>query len=232
MSIVAPIAGISAARAGGLRDRDGRRALDLQWLGIVVALGRRRPRIAGARRAAARWLRASASRCSRRSASAATSRRCTRRGRRLLVGVARLPHHVDVDHSRGRSDQCARRSLSPRRQVPILALIGIGDTLGNLLFARSIDERASQRHVGAGVALSDRHRRARAGGPAGARRPLARGGHRVDARRRRAHFSWSSLLQRQLGDASLDLVAELAHRLRRPDPRGPADPSRRTACPG
>ena len=48
-----------------------------------------------------------------------------------------------------------RRSVRiSRRDAAYVSAVGLGDTLGNVLFAASASLRARQRHVGARVALS------------------------------------------------------------------------------
>ena len=105
-----------------------------------------------------------------------------------------------------------RRSLSAR-QLPFLALIGIGDMFGNLLFAAastsglvSITSVLASLYPIVTVVLARMVLRERV-----ARSQEA--GIGVDARRRRADLSWLARPRRQLGDATLDLVTDLAHRL-------------------
>ena len=136
MSIVAPIAGISAVVPVAFGIATGDRPSTWQWLGIAARARRRLPGLAGAgprrqRLAAGVGLALLAAHRLRRLLPADARRR----ERRLLVGVAHLPDDVHGGDPRSGCDSRGRHSPSSRLQVPILALIGIGDMLGNLLFA-------------------------------------------------------------------------------------------------
>ena len=114
MSIVAPIAGISAVVPVVFGIATGDRPSAWQWLGIAGALGgvflaSREPG-AGGKVAAGVGPRAAGGDRLRRLLPADARRR----KRRLLVGVADLPHDLDVGRSSRRSRSGGRRSQSSR----------------------------------------------------------------------------------------------------------------------
>ncbi len=180
MSIVAPIAGISAAVPVVFGIATGDRPSLWQWFGIAAALG-----------------------------GVFLASREPGRGGKVVAGVGLallaaigFGGYFPPMHAAGSADfwwaslifrmtsasvilaavAIRRPSLAVKPiQIPVLALIGP--------LRGGIDERPRQHYVRAGVALSDRHGRSCAPRPPRTSRPLAGGGNRVDARRRRAHFS-------------------------------------------
>ncbi len=194
MSVVAPIAGVSAVdpgRSSGSRPATTRRRRRSR-------ASRARSPASGSRRSSTRRARgasrpASGSRCSRRSGSASTSRGCTRPARSTSGGRR-------SSSARRRSLLVARRRrraaavdvrLRPAERSRSSSRVGIGDTLGNVLFAASSRARPRQPDGGARVALPDRDGAAR-GEPSCAsasRADAARAAIVLDARRRRCSIS-------------------------------------------
>ena len=138
MSVVAPIAGISAIVpvTVGLATGDDPSAAQIAGIFVAligVGLASREHQAGDAPRGRGRRTRAP--RCARLRRLLRADARRRRRG--LLVGVARLPHDV----VRADRDCRARGSplgshLAPRRRTTCRRS-GIGDTLGNVLFAAS-----------------------------------------------------------------------------------------------
>ena len=139
MSVVAPIAGVSAVIPVVFGIATGDNPSPPQIAGIACALvgvgarlGRAPARAAGASPPASGW------RCSLRSASASTSRGCTPPGKvdfwwaSLIFRTTALP-----DRRAPRSRRSARRCGSAPRNLAIVVAVGIGDTVGNVLFAAS-----------------------------------------------------------------------------------------------
>src|SRR3954471_21157725 len=161
ISIVAPIAGISAVVPVIVGIASGESPSPWQLAGIVCALAgvflaAREPRSSGQTRLAAgggvavlaaTWLR-----------RLLPLHACGRQ-RGFLVGVVRLSHRVDErDHGRGRNPAAehphrAASAASPR-----------GDRLRRHVrqpaVRSGLDDRPRKHHLGAGVAVPDRHRRA------------------------------------------------------------------------
>ena len=133
--VVAPIAGASAIVpvVFGIAPATGRRRCSTRG---SPRARRRRARLAGAPggRQAQASPPASGLRSSQRSASGSTSRRCTRRKGRSRLGLPDLPDHLHRDRPpRGRVRRPAIRLAGWK--LPIVLGVGLGDTLGNVLFA-------------------------------------------------------------------------------------------------
>ena len=135
MSVVAPIAGVSAVIPVVFGIATGDSPSAAQIAGIACALARRRARLARApARAGGASRPASASRCSPRSGSASTSRRCTPRARSTSGGrrSSSARRALLLVAGVGRGD--AARRFACRDAISLSSCaVGLGDTLGNVL---------------------------------------------------------------------------------------------------
>ena len=138
MSVVAPISGAAAVIPVLFGIATGDRPSPVQIAGVVcavigVALASQEHQegSSGISPQASGW------RSSRRSASAATSRRCTPPGRSTSGGARSSSARRRWCSSRRRSRSAGRRCGWAGATCVVCLLVGVGDTLGNILFAAS-----------------------------------------------------------------------------------------------